>query len=64
MLKPRIKQLIDEKGLKQTFVAEKINVTPQQLNAWINKRAYPRLDRAFELAKVLGCEVNDLYEEE
>jgi putative transcriptional regulator len=64
MLQPKIKQLIDAKGLKQTFVAEQIGVTPQQLNAWIKGKTYPRIDRAYKLAEVLECKMDDLWEEE
>ena len=63
-MKSQIKQIIVNKGLKQKDVAELIGVTSQQLSNWINGSSYPRLEKAFELAKLLDVKVDDLYIEE
>lgn len=60
-MKPQIKQIIVMKNLKQKDIAEKIGVTSQQLSNWINEVSYPRLEKAFELAKVLEVKVDDLW---
>jgi putative transcriptional regulator len=63
-MKPRIQDIRKEKGLMQKFIADKLGISQQQLSDWENKKAYPRIDRAYQLAELLGVDVNELYEEE
>lgn len=46
-------QLVKEKGLKKTFVAEQIGITRQSLNTKIH-HGYFDADFAFKVAKVLN----------
>lgn len=61
-MKSNIKDIIDAQGLRQKYVAEKMGVTPQQLNNWIKGKSYPPMNKAFKLAKILNCTVHDLWE--
>lgn len=61
-MKLLIGELIEGKGLKKRYIAKKINVNENTLTNWINGRSYPRLDQAVELADLLECNINDLYE--
>lgn len=63
-MKCKIGKIIDEKGYRRKFIAEKMGVSPQQLSNWINERNYPTIDKAFKLAGLLNCKVDDLYEKE
>lgn len=56
-----IKWLIVKRGLTQVEVANRMKITPQQLNAWIKMKAYPRIDKAMELCKIIECDLDDLY---
>ncbi|KRD90818.1 DNA-binding protein [Bacillus sp. Root147] len=62
-MKSKIGEIIDERGYKKKYVAEKMDITQSQLSNWISGRAYPPMDKAFKLAKVLNVKVDDLYEE-
>ncbi|GGA55998.1 hypothetical protein GCM10007416_31500 [Kroppenstedtia guangzhouensis] len=67
MLRPRIASVLarkKEEGTKitQVEIAEKLKVTPQQVSAWVTGKKVPRLETAFELAHIIGCKVDDLYE--
>jgi len=62
-MKSKIGEIIDKKGYKKKYVAEKMDITQSQLSNWISGRAYPPMDKAFKLAKVLDVKVDDLYEE-
>lgn len=62
-MKPLIKDIRLSRGLMQSYVAKQIDISQQQLSNWEKGTAYPRIDKAFKLAKVLGVKVNDLYEE-
>ncbi|WP_337970035.1 helix-turn-helix transcriptional regulator [Virgibacillus salexigens] len=61
MLKSKIGEVIESKGLKHKWVAEKVGVYPTVLSRWINNRGKPSLERIFKLAHVLNCKVDDLY---
>jgi DNA-binding XRE family transcriptional regulator len=61
MLKPKIKVRLAELDVKQQDLSEKLGVTKQTMNAWVNGRSMPTLETAFKIANVLECKVDDLY---
>lgn len=63
-MKCKIGEIINSLGLKKKYIAAQMDVTPNQLSNWITGRSYPPMDKAFKLAKILGCKVDDLYEVE
>jgi DNA-binding XRE family transcriptional regulator len=62
MLKSRIKVRLAELEISQTELAEKMGVTKQTMNAWVNGRMKPPLETAFKIAHLLNCKVDDLWE--
>jgi putative transcriptional regulator len=56
----RIKEVLNEKGVKQTWLADKLGKSFNMVNDYCNNRRQPRLEILFEIAKVLGVEVKDL----
>lgn len=62
-MRSKIGELISERGLKRKYIAEQLGVTNEMVSRWVVGKAYPRLDKAFKLAKILGVKVDDLYEE-
>ena len=56
-----IKEIVKEKGLQMSWIAEKINVHPSHLSMWIAEDRYPSQDRLVRLAKLLKVKVKDLY---
>lgn len=58
----RIKEVLEEKGIKQTWLAEKISKSFSQTNAYVCNRRQPSLEQLFEIAKVLDVNVKDLIE--
>ncbi|HET8910568.1 MAG TPA: helix-turn-helix transcriptional regulator [Ktedonobacteraceae bacterium] len=61
MIKLRIKELAQEKGLKQYELAEKSGVTPQLLSRyWNNNMQRVSLEHLDLIAKVLGVKAGDL----
>ncbi len=59
----RIKEVLEEKGIKQTWLAEKIGKSFSQTNAYVCNRRQPSLEQLFEIAKILGVGVKELIEE-
>ena len=56
----RIKEVLEEKGIKQTWLAEKIGKRFSQTNAYVCNRRQPRIELLYEIASLLGVEAKDL----
>lgn len=62
MVRLRIKELAEERGLKQYQLAEKSGVTPQLLNRyWNDTMQRVSLEHLGLIAKVLGVTVGELF---
>lgn len=58
-----IRTLREAAGLAQKDLATMLNVTRQTLSAWESGRTSPPADRVPQIASVLGCSIEDLYNE-
>ena len=58
----RIKEVLEEKGIKQVWLAKKINKSINILNAYVNNQNQPRLEVLNQIAEVLDVDVKDLIE--
>jgi len=56
----RIKEVLDEKRIKQTWLAEKMGKSYNMVNSYVRNRQQPRLEVLYEIAKILDVEVKDL----
>ena len=56
-----LKNIIKSKGLKNTFICEKLNLHPSILSGYIKSTRKPNQDRLKQLCKVLGVKVVDIY---
>ena len=56
----RIKEVLEEKGIKQTWLAEKIGKSFSQTNAYVCNRRQPCIELLYEIASLLGVEAKDL----
>lgn len=56
----RIKDVLEEKGIKQTWLAEKIGKSFSQTNAYVCNRRQPSLELLFEIANVLQVDPKEL----
>lgn len=61
-MKSNIGKLIEEKGLRKSFVAEKLGVNYRQLRNYETGHSLIPFDKAFILADLLNCKLEDLYE--
>ncbi len=59
-----IKKFRESQALSQNELANKINVTQPTVAMWETGVAMPRADKLPELAKILKCDVSDLFEKE
>ena len=56
----RIKEVLEEKGIKQTWLAEKIGKSFSQTNAYVCNRRQPSIELLYEIASLLGVEAKDV----
>jgi putative transcriptional regulator len=56
----RIKEVLEEKGIKQIWLAEKLEKSYNMVNAYVQNRQQPRLEILMEIAIILDIDVKDL----
>jgi len=59
----RIKEVLQEKGIKQTWLAEKLGKSFNIVNDYCNNRRQPSLELIFKIAHVLSVNPKDLIKE-
>jgi putative transcriptional regulator len=56
----RIKEVLDEKGIKQTWLAEKLGKSYNMVNGYVQNRQQPRLEVLMAIAEILDVDVKEL----
>jgi putative transcriptional regulator len=56
----RKKEVLDEKGIKQTWLAEQLGKSYNMVNTYVQNRQQPRLEILYEIANILEIDVKDL----
>ena len=56
----RIKEVLEEKGIKQIWLAERLGKSFNSVNSYAQNRKQPRLEVLGEIAKILDVDVRDL----
>jgi putative transcriptional regulator len=59
----RIKEVLEEKGIKQTWLAERLGKSYNMVNAYVQNRQQPRLEVLFEIAKILDMDAKELLKD-
>jgi transcriptional regulator with XRE-family HTH domain len=59
----RIKEVLDEKGIKQTWLAEQLGKSYNMVNGYVQNRQQPRLEVLYEIAKILNVSAKDLLKD-
>ena len=56
----RIKEVLEEKGIKQTWLAEKLGKSYNMMNSYVQNRQQPRLEVLMQIAEILDVDIKDL----
>ena len=56
----RIKEVLDEKGIKQTWLADKLGKSYNMVNSYVQNRQKPRLEILYQIADILEVEISEL----
>lgn len=56
----RIKEVLQEKGIKQTWLAEKLGKSYNMVNGYAANRRQPSIEVLYKIAELLEVKVKDL----
>ncbi|SDU12944.1 Helix-turn-helix [Polaribacter sp. Hel1_33_78] len=56
----RIKAVLEEKGIKQVWLADKLSKSFNTVNGYVQNRNQPSLEVLYEIAKILNVEIAEL----
>ncbi len=56
----RIKEVLEEKGIKQTWLAEKLGKSYNMVNSYAQNRSQPSLNDLYKIAEILEVSPKDL----
>lgn len=56
----RIKEILDEKGIKQTWLANNLDKSYNVVNGYVNNARQPSVEVLYKIAELLDVSVKDL----
>lgn len=56
----RIKEVLQERGIKQTWLAEKLGKSFKIVNSYASNRVQPPLETLYRIAEILDVDVKEL----
>ncbi|REG84108.1 helix-turn-helix domain-containing protein [Winogradskyella sediminis] len=56
----RIKEVLEERGVKQVWLAEKLGKSFNTVNGYVQNRTQPSLETLYEIAAILNINVKEL----
>ncbi|WP_313262698.1 helix-turn-helix domain-containing protein [Sphingobacterium multivorum] len=59
----RIKEVLEAKGIKQTWLAEKLGKSFNMVNGYVQNRRQPSIETLYKIAELLDVKAKDLLVE-
>ncbi len=59
----RIKEVLEEKGIKQIWLAEQLGKSYNMVNSYVQNRRQPSIECLYEIAEILKVSVKELLVE-
>ena len=56
----KIKIVLDQKGIKQKWLAEQLGKSFNMVNSYVQNRTQPSLETLYSIASILGVEIDEL----
>ena len=60
-VKNRLKEILDERGIKQNWLSEKAGITKQTMSNLINNRFNVSLESAIKIVKAFDLKIEDVF---
>ena len=58
----RIKEMLENKGIKQVWLAEKLDKSYNMVNSYVQNRTQPSLEVLFQIVKILEVDAKNLID--
>ena len=55
-----IKEVLDSKGISQTWLAKKLNKSFNSVNSYVCNRSQPNLETLLQISRILNVDMKDL----
>lgn len=59
----RIKEVLEERGVKQVWLAEKLGKSFNTINGYVQNRSQPSLETLYKIASILKVDVKNLLQD-
>jgi putative transcriptional regulator len=59
----QIKEVLEEKGIKQIWLAEQLGKSYNMVNSYVQNRRQPSIECLYEIAEILNISVKELLVE-
>lgn len=59
----RIKEVLEERGIKQTWLSEKLGKSYNMVNSYVQNRRQPSIEDLYKIGEILNIEAKDLLVE-
>lgn len=56
----KIKEVIEKKGIKQTWLADQLGKSYNMVNGYVHNRHQPSIETLYKIATILSVEVEEL----
>lgn len=56
----RIKEVLEEKGISQTWLAKKLDKSFNTVNSYVCNRSQPNLETLLQISQILNIDMKDL----
>lgn len=60
----RIRERMEARGILLVQLADAMSVSPSAVNKWVYGKANPSADKLPLLARVLGCSIDELFDDQ
>jgi len=57
-----LKIIIQNRGLRQEWIAKKVGVDPSVMSLWVNNKRQPNGLHLAKLVKAINCKAEDIYD--
>ena len=59
----RVRELLETRGITRVQLADAMGVSTMAVHKWVSGQAYPSADKLPQLARVLGCSIDELFDD-
>lgn len=61
-MKSKLSEIVEERGIKQTWLAKRAGVNTSTLSNIVNGRHLPSIEVALKIAKALNVDIDEIWE--